>query len=143
MTSFRNAKNFSFRVELAEANLCEVQNDIRHVLENIGERAELMQNTFKFYGRNRRTHHRAQKHATKRVTQGNAKTALQRTHMEFAVTRSQSLFFDLKTLRFNEFAPEFVIVRLHCQLSHSLSIQKNIKKFKSKNTNKQKAACKI
>jgi hypothetical protein len=89
----------TFTVKL-EGYLLEVENDVRHVLDDAGERRELVKNAFHANRRDSRPLDRGKQHAPERVTDGGTKTTLERLRNEATVVRREGLRIVVQLLRF-------------------------------------------
>src|ERR1700674_3951528 len=93
------------RVHL-DGNLLQIQDDVRHVLDNTGERRELVQHAFDLHGRDRRSFDRGEQNASQRVPDRRSEPALERLRVELAIRPRQRLAVDLEPFRFLKSLPE-------------------------------------
>ena len=83
---------------IANRNLLEIQNQIGDVVDDAGERAELVQSSVDLDRRNRRSFDRRQQAAPKRIADRRAKAPLERLGQELAVGFVQRVELNLDAL---------------------------------------------
>src|SRR5205807_4532184 len=91
-----------------DGHLLEVENDVRGILNDAGNRRKLVQNAFDFHGRDRRALDRAEQRAAQRVTDGSATSALKRLRGETPVLFGQRFEIRREVLRLLNTFPHLV-----------------------------------
>ena len=118
-----------FGVGRLEQDFLEVQDDVGHVLDDVGDGRELVQRALDLDRRDGRALQRREEHAAQRVAERDAEAALERLAGELAVGRRQRLGVDLELLRADQVAPVARDVRglswslscsCHCDLHRSI-----------------------
>src|SRR5712692_3873310 len=89
----------------AQQDFLEVQDDVRHVLGDVGDGGELVLHSLDADGGDRRALQRGEQHAPERVPQGDAETALERLGDELAVGVGEGLLIDRQPAGLDQVAP--------------------------------------
>ncbi len=92
----------------AERHRLQVENQIRGVLDNAGERAEFMEDAFHLERGNGSAFHGGKQHATERVSDRDGKAALEGLGDERTVLIGQRVEVNLESLRSLEPGPEHI-----------------------------------
>ena len=93
-----------------EGNLLEVQDDVRRVFDDAGNRRELVQHAVDLDGRDRRAFNRRQQHAPQRVANRRPESAFERLRVEAPEPIRQCFPLELQPLRPLKTFPE------HCDV---------------------------
>src|SRR5262249_26388279 len=99
-----------------------VEDDVRHVFDDVRNRGELVQGAFDLHGRDGCTLKRSEQHAAQRVADRDAEAALERLAGELAVVLVVRLGVELNILRTDPVAPVTAHhLRYHSMLSYFVS----------------------
>ncbi|MPN30579.1 hypothetical protein SDC9_178050 [bioreactor metagenome] len=80
-------------------DVLQIEDDIRHVLDHIGQRSKFMRRPVNPERRNRRPLHRGEQYPAQRIAQRLSETALERRRGKFRITRRRSAFIHYHRLR--------------------------------------------
>src|SRR5450432_1027026 len=125
-----DADDARLRVDALEQDLFEVQHDVRDVLDDVGDRGELVEGALDLDGRDGRALQRRQQDAAQAVAQRRAEATLERLARELPVRRREAVGVHLELARADEVAPvardERVRLRralIHSSGRHAISYQ--------------------
>ena len=92
-----------------DRDLFQVEDDVGRILDDAGNRRELVQHAVNFHGRDRRALDRGEQHAPQRIPDRRSETALERLRVEPAEPICQGVALDLEPLRTLKTFPQHVL----------------------------------